>query len=143
MSRLQPFEYDPQPLDAEIEAALRSAPLAPPPPLLYAAVMHRVRQSAPMPRFEVTWLDGALSLFLAVIPGLLWLGWISLPPLWLNILRLQSLYILQRLWYLEYSTILWAGTGLALIAVVFISGAAGWMLLHSRQLNAGGKLGRP
>lgn len=142
MNDNRPFNAHHRPLEAQIEAALRSAPLAPPPPLLYAAVMRRVRLSPPLPRFQVSWLDLALSLFLAAVPGLIWIGWRSLPPLWFEALRLQTLYQLQRLWYLEFSSMIWVGVGLGLLILSLASVLGGWMIMKMSFPERGYPAGR-
>jgi len=119
-------------LDAAIVQALRSEPLASPPPLLYAAVMRSVRRE-PRPRFRLHWLDLALSLFAAGMPLLVWWAWRSLPPLWLNYLRLQVLYQLNKLWYFNFPLLatgaIMTGLMLAIIAVA--------ILMQPRRLNIG------
>lgn len=104
--------------DRVIEEALRTSPLAPAPPLLYAAVMRQVRQSAAYTRpvFRVSWLDLALSLFAAGMLGLGWVTWLWLPSAWLGYLRLQALWVWQKAWYLDGSWLILGGMGAAALA---------------------------
>lgn len=69
------------------------------PPGFTAAVLARIQpQPAPapvLPRFRLTWLDLALSLFAAGMIGLAWLLTATLPPVLTAQLRNQALYWLQ------------------------------------------------
>jgi hypothetical protein len=119
-------------LDAVIVDALRSAPLASPPPGLFVAVMgqvsgdmgpspvvrHRlpsVRRSpsAAVPSFRVSWLDLALSLFGAGLAGVVGLTWVAIPPQWSAYLRMYGLWIVQHTWYSERVVLVWCGLALA------------------------------
>ena len=66
---------------AEVDAALRSAPITPPPHTLAPAVLARLRAlaPAPLPPFRLTWLDVAIPAFIAGMAGLMYLMWLSLP----------------------------------------------------------------
>jgi hypothetical protein len=66
---------------AEVDAALRTAPVAPPPPTLAPAILARLRTlaPAPRPRFRLTWLDVAIPAFIAGMAGLIYALWLSLP----------------------------------------------------------------
>ncbi len=115
------FEYP----DRMIEDALRTAPLAPAPPLLYAAVMRQVRQSAAYsrPAFRISWLDLALSLFAAGMFGLGWVAWLWLPRVWVEYLRLQALWVWQKTWYLDGGWLLVVGMGAAAALTAALVGA--------------------
>jgi len=83
MSQL--IEPDPT-AEAMIEDALRTYPLAPAPAHLFPAIMARVHALSARPRFHLTWLDYAISLFAAGMAGLIFLLWWSIPSrLMLNI----------------------------------------------------------
>jgi hypothetical protein len=76
---------------AAVDDALRTFPIASPPPRLFPAIMARVRASEP-PRFRPSWIDYAASLVLALAIGLPWLLWrwlstelIAAPP-WTDML---------------------------------------------------------
>ncbi len=62
-----------------IADAVRTYPLAPIPPGLTQAIMTRIRETAPAPRFELGWIDLALGLLGASMTGLAWLLWQWLP----------------------------------------------------------------
>jgi hypothetical protein len=80
---------------AAVDEALRHMQAAP--PGFSAAVLARIQaQTAPaLPRFRITWLDAALSLFAAAMIGLAWLLTATLPPVLTAQLRNQALYWLQ------------------------------------------------
>ncbi len=91
---------------AAVDDALRSLALAPAPPGLTAAVMAQIQALpdspspqpvliAERPRFRLTWLDAALSLFAAGMIALVWLLSATLPPILFAQLRNQGLYALQ------------------------------------------------
>src|SRR3972149_561596 len=65
---------------AAVDDALRAYPLASAPPNLLPAVMARVRVQSPVPRFRLAWIDYAVSLFAAIMAGLVILLWQSIPP---------------------------------------------------------------
>jgi hypothetical protein len=65
---------------AEVDAALRTAPIPSAPPALTPAVLARIRALSPAPRFRLTWLDIAIPLFLSGTATALYLVWRSLPP---------------------------------------------------------------
>lgn len=65
---------------AMVDGALREYPLAPVPPTLAPAVMQRITQLAPAPRFRLQWMDYALGLFGAGMVGLALLFWQVLLP---------------------------------------------------------------
>ena len=74
---------------AEIEAALRTYPSAPAPDGFTRTVMSRLHKLAPKPRFRLSWLDYAASLFVAGMLGLLFLLWNLTPPLLLFCRKVQ------------------------------------------------------
>ncbi len=91
---------------AAVDDALRSMALEPAPPGLSAAVMAQIQalsdSSSPQPvliaerpRFRLTWLDAALSVFAAGMIALVWLLSATLPPILFAQLRNQGLYALQ------------------------------------------------
>lgn len=109
---------------AQIEAALRSQPLAQPPATLAPAVAARIRgltRGARL-RFRLEWTDYALSLFaLAMLVMGSWL-WRWLPPqaagLFATRMRLEALSLvyafdLERLW-----PVLALGLGVCLAALL-------------------------
>jgi hypothetical protein len=114
------------PLEVVITDALHTAPLAQPPPLLYAAIMRQVRAHPRQPLvapFRIAWLDLALSLFGASMLVAFWLAW-RLTPLPLSTyLRLQVIYNIQRLWYLDSAPLLWIGLGLLTLLAALTAAA--------------------
>jgi hypothetical protein len=117
-------------LDAIIDQALSSEPLAPPPPLLYTLVMRDVRRE-PRPSFRLHWLDLALSLFAAGMLLAVWWSLRSLPQLWLDYMRLQALYQLDKLWYLNFPLLVWGAAAAGLLATCLAAAA----LLHPQRSN--------
>lgn len=82
-----------------IEEALRAEEVAEVPPGLAPTVMERVQAMARPPRFYLTWLDAAVSLFVAAMAALVVLVSDALPPALMQRLRLEELYWLQRFHY--------------------------------------------
>ncbi|MDX9991101.1 MAG: hypothetical protein RBS68_03530 [Anaerolineales bacterium] len=66
-------EFDP------IENALRNQPLAELPAGLHRRVMSHVRLTRQAQRFQIGWIDLAVSLFFGLLPVLIAFGWKSLP----------------------------------------------------------------
>lgn len=116
--------HNPMNLDPAIEAALRTAPLAPAPPLLYATVMQRVRRTVPRPVFRLYWLDLALSLFAPLMAAAVWLAVRSIQSQWLKYLALLARWQWQKLLLLDPSPLLWGGLGM--LALVIALAAAAW-----------------
>lgn len=83
--------------ERQVEEALRTYPLKPAPATLAPRVAARLRALAPVPRFRLTWIDYALSLFATGMLGLAFLGWQVLTPQLLLKLQWQSWLILQQL----------------------------------------------
>lgn len=90
---------------AEVDAALRTAPVAFAPGTLAPAVMARVRAlAAPKPRFVLSWLDLAVPLFATLMFALAFILWFNLPApevallgaqlKWLGLLLSQQLGLL-------------------------------------------------
>ena len=61
--------------DAIIDAALKTYPLAEPPDTLLPTIMTRIQVLSSTPRFQLSWLDYAISLFWAGMAGLVFLLW--------------------------------------------------------------------
>lgn len=116
-------------LDAAIAEALRSEPLAPPPPLLYAAVMRSVRADV-RPRFHIHWLDLALSLFAAGMLLTAWWALRSLPQVWLDYMRLEVMYQVNKLWYLNFPLVVWSAAAFAMLLACI---AAAWLARPQRS----------
>lgn len=87
---------DPQAWD-EIERILSAEPLEPLPSGFHARLMERVQSQPAWPRFRVTWLDLAVSLFAAGMMGLLLLLFELLPSQVVTRLGQEGWYWLQRL----------------------------------------------
>lgn len=83
--KLQEWKAEPE-AEWLVEGALRNLPVQAPPPELFQSVMRQVRldaqKSAPveLPVFRIRWVDFVVSLFFAVMLGLVMMvgGW--LPP---------------------------------------------------------------
>lgn len=100
-----------------LEDALRHQPLAELPPGLHRRIMLQVRLTRQPLRFQIRWIDLAVSLFFGLIPVLVAFGWKSLP-------REVGLY-LNYYWMVFQSMnlepLLWVGilAGLLSLALMF------------------------
>jgi hypothetical protein len=100
-----------------LEEALRNQPLAELPAGLHRRIMLRVRLTRQPLRFQIRWIDLAISLFFGLIPVLVAFGWKSLP-------REAGLY-LNYYWMVFQSMnlepLLWVGilAGLLSLALMF------------------------
>jgi hypothetical protein len=107
---------------AEVDAALRSAPLAPLPPAFSPTVLARVRALAPAPRFHLTWLDIAIPLFLSGTVAVLVLVWRALPPhvtqQFLVRAQIQWLLLSQQMGQPALSLVIGLSLGLPLAAIL-------------------------
>lgn len=83
-----------------VEAALHTYPLTPVPPQLRVRVMQRIAQ-LPHPRFQLTWLDYALTLFGGSFAATPLIIWQTLTPQ--MIVRIQiTAYYFNHLFNLPY-----------------------------------------
>ncbi len=100
-----------------LEDALRHQPLAKLPPGLHRRIMLQVRLTRQPLRFQIRWIDLAVSLFFGLIPVIAAFGWKSLP-------REAGLY-LNYYWMVFQSMnlepLLWIGilAGLLSLALMF------------------------
>lgn len=100
-----------------LEDALRDQPLAELPTGLHRRIMSQVRLTRQPLRFQIRWIDLAVSLFFGLIPVLVAFGWKSLP-------REAGLY-LNYYWMVFQSMnlepLLWVGilAGLLSLALMF------------------------
>jgi hypothetical protein len=87
---------------AAVDDALRTYPIEPAPEVLLPAIMARVqalpRLSQPLPRFRLTWLDYAFSLFFSGMVTLVLLFY-SLSPL--SLLWRVHIQIQMEVWWLR------------------------------------------
>jgi hypothetical protein len=113
--------------DDLIETALSTYPLADLPPNFSRRVMRQVRAIPPSSRFRLTWMDFALGLFVAMLPGIGFIVWIFLPHQVVLDLRFQ--------WMLFQSN--------PLQPVLLLSLAAAALLLFFAVLLSIGLLLRP
>ena len=93
-----------------------------PQPYAGAMISNISTTRSPKPRFRATWVDLALSLFGAVMLALGWLFVGLLPQPWGEYLRLQALWSLQRLWYLNSDLLLWCCLALVVLAAGLAAG---------------------
>lgn len=106
---------------AEVEAALRTAPVTHAPATLAPVVMARVGAlaQAARPRFTLTWLDVALPLFATLMLAVVYVAWINTPLSLIALTALQTQLYGQRLWQqsVVIAPALAFSLGLALAAV--------------------------
>ena len=109
---------------ALVDDALRTQALSPPPPTLAPAVLARIRalRSAPRPRFRLTWIDYAMSLFTTGMVALAFVLWKSATPQMMMQAKLQILLWQQ----LPGAALLWVSLlgGLILTAAAFLVAVA-------------------
>ncbi len=109
---------------ALVDDALRTEPLSPPPPTLAPAVLARIRalRPAPLPRFQLAWIDYAVSLFTTGMVALGFVLWQSVTPQMMMRARLQILLWQQ----LPGAALLWVSLlgGLILTAAAFLVAVA-------------------
>jgi hypothetical protein len=107
------------PRQGEVDDALRTYPLSPAPPTLVPAVLTRIHALRPTsPRFQLAWMDYAVSLFVTGMVALAFVLWQSITPQTMLRARLQILLWQQ----LPDASLLWASLlgGLLLTAVAFL-----------------------
>ena len=107
--------------DELIENTLHEMPLAPMPRDITTSVMAQI-QTAPVPRFHLTWADFGLSLAITLCILAIWIGLQSLPPLVLLQLRIQGILLWQKLivnanWLVPSISIA-IGFGLGILALI-------------------------
>jgi hypothetical protein len=90
-------------LEVEIDDALRSAPLASPPPDLYARVMSQVTASAPAPHFHLTLTDIAISCVGSFMVSVFVAYLVFMPAP----LRSEALWLVQWIDYLSRISLVW------------------------------------
>jgi hypothetical protein len=100
---------------AQVEAALRTYPLAEMPPDLAGRVMRRVR-AVPAARFRISWLDWLVSLAVPAAGILLMVAWASLPPQAVAYLQVRALLGWQ---FLQRVGLEWLPLAAALVVVGF------------------------
>ncbi|MBI3243947.1 MAG: hypothetical protein HYZ49_16820 [Chloroflexi bacterium] len=103
--------------DREVENALRSYPLAPAPPTLAPNVITRIHRLAPLPRFRLSWVDFAVSAFVAGMGGLGFILWQTLPPQLTPHIQLEFLRLTQQSNGPILQNAILGGAGLAVFAV--------------------------
>lgn len=108
------------------EDALRDQPLAELPPGLHRHIMSQVRLTRQPLRFQIRWIDLAVSLFFGLTPVLVAFGWKSLP-------REAGLY-LNYYWMVFQSMnlepLLWVGILAGLLSLALMFAAALRLLLQ-------------
>ena len=141
-------------MDALIEETLRSEPLAPAPAGIYPSVMAAIGRDAAVrrdsarrqaaireasPRFRITWLDAALSLFGALMAGVLWSVWelvqSSEAMPWLDYFGMLARLNVQRALYIDREVLLASGLALsaALVAIALIWAGCGALGICSQR----------
>lgn len=109
-----------------LEDALRDQSLAELPPGLHRRIMSQVRLTRQPLRFQIRWIDLAVSLFFGLIPVLVAFGWKSLP-------REAGLY-LNYYWMVFQSMnlepLLWVGILAGLLSLALMFAAALRLLLQ-------------
>lgn len=103
-----------EPRDGMIEDALRTLPVAEPPPDLLLGIMAQVHPRPAVDElvFRIGWIDFALSLFFAGMIGMAMLLSYQLPPE----IRLQLSLHIRYFKLLNFDWVLWAALGMSALA---------------------------
>ncbi len=100
--------------DLLVEDALRTFPLAEPPPGLAPAIRRRIRRMAP-PRFHVSWVEAAFLLAAASLLGGFGLLLASLPPHLVNLAYVRLMVCWQQFHVRGLDSLLFAAAALLLL----------------------------
>ena len=117
------------PLQREVDDALRTYPLTPAPPTLSPRVMARLRSLTPAPRFRLAWIDYAISLFVTGMAALIFILWQSISPLEAARARMQISFVLMHF----PTALLWPALLGALLAMTAALLAAGVVFAQARS----------
>ncbi|MEJ2707922.1 MAG: hypothetical protein P8074_09960 [Anaerolineales bacterium] len=109
-------EKSTQMLEAAVEDALVTMEVLTPPADLARNVMTQVRSTPQMPGFRLTWLDGSLSAFVALMLLLIVLLGSALPPELVLYLRQELLYWSMRIQLDPLTPLLVLGASALLVA---------------------------
>lgn len=112
------------PLQREVDEALRTYPLNSAPPTLAPRVMARIRALTPAPRFRLAWIDYAISLFVTGMGALIFILWQAIPPLEAVRARMQVSFVLMHiptglLWPALLGGVIAMGAALLAAGIVF------------------------
>ncbi len=109
-------------LNAAVEDALRTFPLAPEPPTLLPGAMARVLRLPQRRWYHVSWLEWALGLFVVLMAGVIvWVASLWLPGDWSAWVQREGAILRQTL----AANRLWAaGAGGALLLLMTMVSAA-------------------
>ena len=102
-----------------VDEALSTYPLAPVPAHFLPALMARIQGLEPVPSFRLNWLDYVISLFIAVMVGLIILFPRVIPPQTGAQLQVQF-WLLQQYFSFVYPWLVLLG-GLGLFALMIFS----------------------
>jgi hypothetical protein len=80
-----------------VDDALRSYPLAPAPATLYRSTMARIDAARRVPKFRLSWIDIALSLFVAVMVGAIVIVLGAFPSGSIEAIRIEMLVAAQQI----------------------------------------------
>lgn len=115
-----------------VDEALQTFPFEPAPQNLLSGVMKRIDVQQSAPKFSLSWLDYALSIFIAGMVGVIWgfLQGISLPPNWREQVHSDLL-----LWWYQFRLILLSfhPAGMIILAIFMLLLAVGILFLFCRR----------
>jgi hypothetical protein len=103
----------------ELEDALHTYPIVSAPAGFSKAVMNNVRASVPLPQFQLSWIDYALTFFVACMIGLVLFLWQLIPTQWIMLVRFQTFILWERSIRFLYVPALFVGCALVFLAISF------------------------
>lgn len=112
------FEND-QKIHTALEDALHTYPIASAPAGFSTGVMNAVRASAPIPQFQLSWVDCALTFFATSMIALTLTLWQFVPVQWIMRIRFQAFVFWEYGTRFQFTPILFVGFTLVFIFILF------------------------
>ena len=112
------FEND-QKIHTALEDALHTYPIASAPAGFSTGVMNAVRASAPIPQFQLSWVDYALTFFATSMIALTLVLWQFVPVQWIMRIRFQAFVFWKYGTRFQFTPILFVVLVLVLSVMLF------------------------
>ena len=100
-----------------LEDALRTYPIIPAPAGFSGKVMDSVRAALPKPVFRLSWIDYALTFFVASMSGLALFFVQRLPINWIMLARFRIIVLWERSSHIPFTAFLMAGCALVILVI--------------------------